>query len=87
MTKYNVVATKPDGIVIGVEEYDPANDGHRDERKQAAADSIAARLGIPSVALGKRTTTGADGTEWGCMPGDFQVGMVEIGLGKWGFQS
>jgi hypothetical protein len=85
MTKHNVVAINA-GEIIGVEEYDPINDGKRNNRKQAAADAIAERINIPRVSFGVRGTKGENGVEWGTMTGNLQVGMVEIGWGKWGFR-
>uniref|UniRef100_A0A6M3LDY5 Uncharacterized protein n=1 Tax=viral metagenome TaxID=1070528 RepID=A0A6M3LDY5_9ZZZZ len=82
--KRNVVFIDNSGVIQGVEEYDPRNDAGRPQRRQLAAEEIAKRLGITSPQLGNRGMQTADG-EWGIMSGDFQVGMVEIGIGKWGF--
>lgn len=87
MIKYNVVAIR-DGEIIGVCEYDPANDGKRDERVQAAINKIAAEIGIQAPKLELRSRgVEVDGIEWGKMHGDLQPGMVEIGFGKWGFNN
>ena len=82
MSKCNVVVINPDGIIIAVEEYNPAN---RPQSVFEAARRIGMRLDIPTPEF-KNSTTDALGNEWGKMTGDFEPGMVEIGIGKWGFE-
>lgn len=88
MTKYNVVVISAEGVIIGVAGYDPINDGKRDERVSAAIDALASELDIakPAQLPGSRGVVADDGNEWGRMTGEFEVGMTEIGFGKWGFE-
>lgn len=86
MTKYNVVAiSEATGEIMGVAEYDPTNDGRRDERVMAAAVQIASALGIAPPTQRINRAVRENGVEWGKMTGDLAVGMVEISFGRWGF--
>lgn len=83
MTKYNITVINHDGAIIGVEEYDPAQ---RPQSVAQAAEKIAARLNLTAPEF-RNSATDELGNEWGKMTGEFQIGMVEIGFGKWGFPS
>ncbi len=81
MIKYNIVVINSEGFIIGVEEYNPAQ---RPTSVTAAVAAIAVRLNIPAPEF-RNFAIDEIGNEWGKMPGDLQIGMVEIGFGKWGF--
>ena len=85
--KYNVVVINADGEIIGISEYDETADDGRDGRVQAAVNKLAGELGIqrPGKPLRNRSIVAGDGNEWGKMSALVQVGMVEVGFGKWGF--
>jgi hypothetical protein len=77
-----------EGVIIAVKEYDPKNDGKREERIMEAIESIAIELGIPAITTIPKSAGVEDalGNKWGRQAGNFQIGMVEVGIGKWGFE-
>ena len=79
-THYNVVVISPAGVIIGVERYNPAT---RPTSVKAAADLLANRLRLTAPEF-RNFATDSLGNEWGKMIGEFEVGMIEIGMGKWG---
>ena len=81
MTKYNVVVIDANGVIIAVEEYNPSQ---RQKSVSEAASRLAQRLNMTAPEFRNSATDGL-GNSWGRMTGDLQPGMVEIGLGKWGF--
>ena len=86
MAAYNVVAINAEGVIIGVEPYDAQYDGHSQERRQQAADAIAKRLHTVAPAICScRGAVSQDGKMWVTLYGNIQVGMVQTGIGSWGF--
>jgi len=83
--EYKIVAMDTEGKIIGIKPY--SQNGDRDANVTAAVTELAAELGIepPATMPRSRGVTGPNGTEWGRMYADVQVGMVEVGFGKWGF--
>jgi len=82
-----MAAINGDGVVIDVEPYDCRPEG-RKERVQAAADAITKRLGISRVIIpeSRRAVMGDNDIEIVSLIGDIQVGMEEIGWGRWDFR-
>uniref|UniRef100_A0A6M3IZX3 Uncharacterized protein n=1 Tax=viral metagenome TaxID=1070528 RepID=A0A6M3IZX3_9ZZZZ len=82
-----IIVINKNGTIIGVEPYNPANNSGRNARKQAAAEIIGARIGLAAPTLSGRIVIDDLGNSWGPIVthADLQVGMVEVGFGKWGF--
>ncbi len=80
-----IIAIDENGVVAGAESYDNRNDAGRATRRQQAVERVAERLNVDAPAMGKRAVQYAD-YEWFPTTVDtIAVGMVEMGLGRWGY--
>ena len=91
MTKYNVVAIDENVKVVGVEQYNPAANIRAKSRFEAV-EKLAAKLGFEMPEFDEQFLNRMiriDDLEIATIKteNEVQIGMTQISIGKWGFES
>lgn len=81
----NESGTLEQPTVIGAQEYDPRSNADRPARIAAAVAALCAEHDLQPPGEFRNAVRAGD-VLWMKAVGDFRPGMVEIGLGRWGFR-